>query len=148
MKDRIQGSLRYTTRPLIGYKERLERYLQAWNAEVITLPGKGVPLEVKPAKGEVNREQGQILAAGAPKMDWRDFLKGYLQDLQALPSPSAPISRYLYELDEAQRSLWLTLYPAAAAFREHERQDQTREHLLLSRVKDWSIEVARRFADR
>ena len=148
MKDRIQGSLRYTTRPLIGYKERLERYLQAWNAEVITLPGKGVPLEVKPMEVEASRQQGQILAAGAPKMDWRDFLKGYLQALQSLPSPCSPISRYLYELDEAQRSLWLTLYPAAAAFREHERQDQTREHLLLSRVRDWSIEVARRFVDR
>ena len=148
MKDRIQGSLRYTTRPLIGYKERLERYLQAWNAEVITLPGKGVPLEAKPMEGESKRQQGQILAAGAPKMDWRDFLKGYLQALQSLPSPCSPISRYLYELDEAQRSLWLTLYPAAAAFREHERQDQTREHLLLSRVRDWSIEVARRFVDR
>jgi hypothetical protein len=148
MKDRIQGSLRYTTRPLIGYKERLERYLRAWNAEVITLPGKGVPLEVKAAEHVEERQRGQILAGGAAKMDWRDFLKGYLRDLQSLPSPRSPISRYLYELDETQRSLWLTLYPAAAAFREHDRQDQTREHLLLGRVRDWSVEVARRFAGR
>jgi hypothetical protein len=148
MKDRIQGSLRYTTRPLIGYKERLERYLQAWNTEVISLPGKGVPLESKPVKGEEGRRPGQILAAGAPKTDWRAFLNGYIQNLQSLPIPWSPISRYLYELDEAQRSIWFTLYPAAAAFREHDRQDQTREHLLLRRVRDWSIEVAKRFLDR
>jgi hypothetical protein len=148
MKDRIQGSLRYMTRPLIGYKERLERYLQAWNAEVIALPGKGVPLEANPSADKGKQQQGQILAAGAPKTDWRAFLKGYIRDLQSLPSPCSPISRYLYELDDARRSLWLTLYPAAAAFREHERQEQIREHHLLSRVRDWSIEVARRFADR
>jgi hypothetical protein len=148
MKDRIQGALRYTTRPLIGYKERLERYLQAWDAQVISLPGKGVPVEFKPKDQQEGRHQGQILAAGAPKTDWRVFLKRYLRDLQALPRPSTPISRYLYELNEAQRSLWLTLYPAAAAFREHDREDQTREHLLLSRVRDWSIGVARRFLDR
>jgi hypothetical protein len=148
MKDRIQGALRYTTRPLIGYKERLERYLQAWDAQVISLPGKGVPVEFKPKDQQEGRHQGQILAAGAPKTDWRVFLKRYLRDLQALPRPSTPISRYLYELNEAQRSLWLTLYPAAAAFREHDREDQTREHRLLSRVRDWSIGVARRFLDR
>jgi len=148
MKDRIQGALRYTTRPLIGYKERLERYLQSWDAEVIPLPGKGVPLELKPKARREGQQPGQILAAGAPKMDWREFLSGYLRDLEALPRPCSPISRYLYELDEAERSLWLTLYPAAAAFREHDRRDQTREHLLLSRVRDWSIEVARRFLDR
>jgi hypothetical protein len=148
MKDRTQGALRYTTRPLIGYKERLERYLQAWNAEVIPLPGRGVPLESKPKDREAVRPQGQILAAGAPKTDWRVFLKDYLKDLQALPRPSPPISRYLYKLNEAQRSIWFTLYPAAAAFREHDLQDQTLENRLLSRVRDWSIEVARRFLDR
>ncbi len=148
MKDRIQGALRYTTRPLIGYKERLEHYLRDWDAQVITLPGKGVPLELEPKDRRGGRHQGQILAAGAPKTDWRVFLNGYLQELQALPRPRPPISRYLYELDKAQRSLWLTLYPAAAAFREHDPQDQTREHRLLVRVRDWSIAVARRFLDR
>jgi hypothetical protein len=148
MKDRIQGALRYTTRPLIGYKERLERYLQDWDVQVIPLPGRGVPLEFKHKGRQEGRHQGHILAAGAPKTDWRAFLNGYLRDLQALPRPSSPISRYLYELDETQRSLWLTLYPAAAAFREHDPQDQTREHRLLSRVRDWSIAVAKRFLDR
>jgi hypothetical protein len=148
MKDRVQGALRYTTRPLIGYKERLERYLQSWDAEVIPLPGKGVPLECKPKDPQEGRHRGQILAAGAPNTDWRAFLNGYLQELEALPRPSSPISRYLYELDKDQHALWLTLYPAAAAFREHDPQDQTREHRLLSRVRDWSIAVAKRFLDR
>jgi hypothetical protein len=148
MRERIKGALRYTTRPLIGYKERLERYLQAWDVDVIPLPGKGVPLESKPGNRQEKRHQGQILASGAPKSDWQGFLSRYLRDLQALPRPTAPISRYLYELDETQRSLWFTLYPAAAAFREHDRQDQTREHRLLGRVRDWSIAVAKRFLDR
>ncbi len=147
MKDRIQGALRYTTRPLIGYKERLERYLRDWDGRVIPLPGQGVPLELEPRDRQPGKHRGRILAAGAPKSDWRAFLAGYLRDLKALPRPCSPISRYLYELNEAQRALWLTLYPAAAAFREHDPQDQTREHSLLGRVRDWSIVVARRFLD-
>jgi hypothetical protein len=148
MKDRIQGVPRYRTRPLSGYKERLERYLQGWDAKVISLPGQGVPLELGLADRRPHRYEGQILAAGAPKSHWREFLGGYLRDLQALPRPYSPISRYLYELEEAQRALWFTLYPAAAAFREHDPQDQLREHRLLDRVRDWSITVARRFLDR
>jgi hypothetical protein len=146
MKDRIQGALRYTTRPLIGYKERLERYLGTCTARVIPLEGMGVPLELEPKGSRV--QHGQILAAGAPKMDWRTFLKMYLKGLQALPRPASPISRYLYELNEDQRSLWITLYPAAAAFREHDPGDRTEEHRLLGRVRDWSIEIARRFLNR
>jgi hypothetical protein len=148
MKDRVQGALRYTTRPLIGYKERLERYLEDWDARVIPLPGKGVPLESRSKEKRDSEDGGRILASGAPKTDWRTFLKSYLEDLQALPRPSFPVSRYLYELDDSQRALWLTLYPAAAAFREHDPRDQTREHRLLGRVRDWSIGVATRSLDR
>jgi hypothetical protein len=148
MKEKVQGTLRYTTRPLIGYKERLERYLQATTARLIPLPGNGVPLELPSRRQQDARRNGQILAAGAPRTDWRSFLREYLKGLQRLPPPSAPISRYLYDLEEEQRSLWITLYPAAAAFREHDPQDTQREHRLLLRVRDWSVEVARRFLDR
>jgi hypothetical protein len=148
MKDRVQGALRYKTRPLIGYKERLERYLQDCGARVIPLPGRGVPLELHSEAQKTAGQGGRILSGGAPKTDWRTFLKGYLTDLESLPAPSAPISRYLYELDENQKALWLTLYPAAAAFREHDPRDQSREHRLLRKVRDWSIAVSRRFLDR
>ncbi|MBN2551468.1 MAG: DUF115 domain-containing protein, partial [Spirochaetales bacterium] len=148
MRDRVQGALRYTTRPLIGYKERLERYLQASGARIIQLPGKGVPLELETEMPGSGGDRGRMLAAGAPKTDWRVFLRDYLRALQSLPRPSPPISRYLYELDEQQRALWVTLYPAAAAFREHDPRDLNREHKLLRRVREWSIEVAKRFSGR
>jgi hypothetical protein len=122
IKDRVHGILRYTTRPLIGYKERLERYLQEFDARVIPLPGKGVPLELQPRAGSTLSSSGR--------------------------RPTTPISRYLLDLQEDQRSLWITLYPAAAAFREHDRADATKEHLLLRRVRDWSIEVAHRYLER
>ena len=54
----------------------------------------------------------------------------------------------VYDLEEGQRALWTTLYPAAAAFREHDPRDTQREHRLLLRVRDWSVEVAKRFLDR
>jgi hypothetical protein len=148
LKDRVHGALRYTTRPLIGYKERMERYLQATSARIIPLPGGGVPLELASRRQQERSARGQILAAGAPKNSWRVFLKEYLSGIEGLPEPSPPISRYLYELSDEQRSLWITLYPAAAAFREHDIRNLNPEHQLLRRVRDWSIEVARRFLDR
>ena len=148
MKDRVHGILRYTTRPLIGYKERLERYLQEFDARVIPLPGKGVPLELQPRGRSARSFGGKILAAGAPRSDWREFLRNYLKGLQDLPRPTTPISRYLLDLQEDQRSLWITLYPAVAAFREHDPKDAAKEHLRLRKVRDWSIEVARRFLER
>ena len=148
MKDRVHGILRYTTRPLIGYKERLERYLQEFDARVIPLPGKGVPLCLQPRARSARSFGGKILAAGAPRSDWREFLRNYLKGLQDLPLPTTPISRYLLDLQEDQRSLWITLYPAVAAFREHDPKDAAKEHLRLRKVRDWSIEVARRFLER
>jgi hypothetical protein len=148
IKERIDGALRYTTKPLIGYRDRLERYLQSSAATVIPLPGKGVPLRLAERKETVAPKKGRLLAAGAPVSDWRGFLEQYLDGLKSLPLPASPVSRYLFELPEEQRSLWVTLYPAAAAFREHDPQDQTREHRLLRKVRDWSISVAGRFLDR
>jgi len=148
MKDRVHGILRYTTRPLIGYKERLERYLQEFDARVIPLPGRGVPLKLQPREQSARSFGGQILAAGAPRSDWRVFLRKYVKGLQDLPRPTKPISRYLLDLHQDQRSLWITLYPAAAAFREHDRADPAKDHLRLRKVLDWSIEVARRFLER
>ena len=37
---------------------------------------------------------------------------------------------------------------SAAAFREHDRAYTAKDHLLLRKVLDWSIEVARRFLER
>ena len=148
MKERMNGAIRYTTRPLIGYKRRLEKYLGICNARIIPLPGNGVPLELEQPRGLEHQTRGRILAAGAPQNDWRIFLNNYVERLESLPVPSSPISRYLYDLDEHQRTLWFTLYPAAAAFREHDPKDLDREHALLRRVRDWSVEVAKRFLDR
>jgi len=148
IKERNQEQLRYTTKPLIGYKQRLEVYLRETEARVIPLPGKGVPLNLESRHGKSGIRHGRIFAAGAPKMSWKSFLRQYRKGLEAIPAPSCPVSKYLFDLPFEQRSLWTTLYPAAAAFREHDPTDERREHLLLRRVRDWSLSVISRFLDR
>jgi hypothetical protein len=156
IKERIPGGFRYTTRPLIGYRERLERLVEGASSRVVALPGKGVPLRLHRTPGQQpGRESrfepgssGRLLAAGAPRCGWRAFLSWYLEGLESLPEPTAPASRYLSALPEEQQGLWATLYPAAAAFREGRRRSSREGHLLLREVRDWSIEVARRFLDR
>ena len=148
--------IRYTTRPLIGYRERLVRSLSASPVRVVQLPGLGLPLELEGRSDPSPSPAGagrcgtvrDMFAAGPPRCDWRTFLREYRDDLAALPEPSSPASSYFLELDDRRRFVWTTLLPAAAALRErypHLRGDTAR---LLREVADWSLAMVGRALDR
>ncbi|MBN1835480.1 MAG: DUF115 domain-containing protein [Spirochaetales bacterium] len=162
-REQLEGGIRYTTRPLIGYKRRLEKSLEAAPARVLQLPGLGVPLELAPGPGSAPDRPATsalgglpgakiraIFSAGPQKSHWREFLRGYLKDLQSmpLPPPQGSPGSYLLQLGESQRGLWATLLPAAAALRERNPQLRRDPARLLREVLDWSITAVRRAADR
>ena len=145
IKDRMGDNLRYTTRPMIGYKERLEELLKPGNIRLTPLPGKGVPLklpQIHPAARSSRKVIGNILAAGAPTTNWENFLQEYLSGIKALPKPYNPLSQYFHELGGNDQSLWLTQFPAAAALRESEEKRAGFE--LLERVREWTISIIQR----
>ena len=158
-REKVERSIRYTTRPLIGYKERLEHSLRGTAARVLQLPGPGVPLDLpgphagsEPAKGlglaaPAAPVRG-MFAPGPPQRDWQEFLFGYLRDLKGLPSPRTPASAYFFDLGEGQRALWATLLPAAAAFRERVPELRRDAARLLRDVLDWSVTAVSRALGR
>ncbi len=143
IKEWIGPTLRYTTKPLIAYKERLEAMLGGIPARIVPHTAGGVllnaPQEARAAS------PGNILAAGAARSDWRSFLRSYRRDLEALPAPRSPVGRYFLTLPPEQQYLWVTQFPAVAVLRE---ELAARGHLLLAETRDWAIGTINRFLER
>ena len=131
--------IRYTTKPMISYKERLESAAASLSGRIIHSPGKGVSLNF-PCKTPIRsytKPFASLFAAGSPKSDWRVFLDQYNRQLNNLPEPSEPFTSYFYDLEARERDLWTTLFPAVAAFKqEHGNKNIGIE--LLKQVKKWS----------
>ncbi|MBA7620033.1 hypothetical protein ES703_27375 [subsurface metagenome] len=149
IKERVQGALRYTTLPMISYKERLENYLKSSSAVIIPLSGKGVPLNLpRRVDRKKNSIIGSILSAGAPKTDWRQFLQNYLLSVESLPEPYYPLSKYFSELSDEEQNLWITQYPAVATLRETPGKTHLEGTQLLKSVRKWSVSVIRRYLEK
>ena len=99
-KEHINNKIRYTTKPMISYKERLENAFSSTSARFIPLKGNGVPLFF-PFQGN-NKTEGlsQIFSAGKSLKNWRDFLTDYLEGLESLKVPrDVPLTVYLSDLE-------------------------------------------------
>jgi hypothetical protein len=76
---------------------------------------------------------------GGGTADWREALESYAGELAALPDPQAPLTGYLDRLTGAERALWATLWPAAAALRREAAPPETRSaEELLRRTRAWA----------
>jgi hypothetical protein len=108
---------RYLTKPLVAYREHLERFAAGSSMRVEPMSGKGVEISIE----RKQRPEGQgrdraLFAAGRPACGAAEFLEGYLSALRGLPEPRTPAATYLRSLKPEERDLWTTLLPAASAF--------------------------------
>jgi hypothetical protein len=113
---------RYVTKPLMAYREHLERFAADSTIVVSAFRGRGVEIRIPPR--EVGRRESRpIFAAGAANEPAAAFLERYAKLLRALPKATEPASRHLSSLDHEGRDLWTTLLPSAAAFQRLARQN-------------------------
>jgi hypothetical protein len=129
---------RYLTKPLMSYREHLERFAAASDMEIIPLRGKGVELRIG-RKTEMRRRERRLFAAGPAKGDAASFLEAYVEAVSALPAPSDPALTYLGRLKPEQRDLWTTLLPAASAFQRSSRSEAKGPAELLEMTRSWAI---------
>ncbi len=129
---------RYLTKPLMSYREHLERFAAASDMEILPLRGKGVELRIS-KKTEVRRRERRLFAAGPAKGDAASFLEGYIAAVRALPAPSDPSLPYLGRLRPEERDLWTTLLPAASAFQRSGRNRGIGAADLLETTRSWAI---------
>ncbi|HDQ14610.1 MAG TPA: DUF115 domain-containing protein [Sediminispirochaeta sp.] len=145
IKIKDGNNFRYTTRPMISYKERLEQAFTHLNAKVEPMPGRGEPIRRHPGREEYREKQmvSRLFSAGAAEEPWEDFLRSYREALLLLPEASESLWDYKASLNKKQRDILTTLYPAAAAMRrEHELIGLHRAGArIIPDVIDWSVAV-------
>lgn len=149
-RERGERFLRYSTRQLLGYKQRLEAMARNTAARFTVLAGDGVALDLpdRSLPQAAGRRPDRLLSAGAASADWRSFLRHYTDSLERLAAPTQPAGKFLLELDAESRMLWATLLPAAAALRESLPPSERTGHRVLARAREWSVANARRLLDR
>lgn len=142
-KQKTGDMIRYSTKPLSSYKERLEVLAKSLNAKLIPAEGKGLPIFVETRKPASSRFTSfkKVLSAGPARTGWSSFLSSYRKDLTNLPVPGDSIAQYFSSLESRQKGLWLTLFPAAAAFRNELGTTVISPGELLEKVKNWSVET-------
>jgi hypothetical protein len=132
---------RYLTKPLMAYREHLERFASRSPMEIVPLAGRGVV--IRTPRGRRNREpwMRRVFAAGSAPCPASVFLERYASDLRALPSPRDPAISYLGSLRAEERDLWTTLLPSASAFQREAGKGGMDAATLLTTTRTWAIET-------
>ena len=131
-----------STKPMRSYRERLTETLKKTRIHLVNHS----PYWEAP---EINRENAErhpptLFGAGPARQGWRDFLKGFLAALNALPQPNTPTALYLESLAPEERTLWLTLLPALARLQTRGTPSASGAEG-LKQVREWSCNIIRRY---
>ena len=153
IKEKTGDIFRYTTKPMINYKERMERAISNIDAKVIPVKGQGVPLSIIKKKNSIESKENEkifksFLSQGACKQNFNDFLKKYLSGIEALPEPDDPLGAYLVDLTKKEKSLWLTQLPAATANASELRRKADGNILpsfFLKMARSWTISRIKKY---
>jgi hypothetical protein len=132
---------RYLTKPLMAYREHLERFAARSPMEIVPLPGKGVKIRVPLTHKNRDQKLRRVFSAGSAPCSASDFLTRYAKSLRALPRPHDPAVRYLGSLGDEERDLWTTLLPAASAFQREAGAGGMDAATLLEATRAWAIET-------
>ncbi|MBN2736916.1 MAG: motility associated factor glycosyltransferase family protein [Spirochaetales bacterium] len=144
IKEQIKNYIRYTTRPMINYKKRLEEIVNNLEINVIQENSMGIPLDVKHFHTDVNKLP-RLISQGPAKTSWKEFLIFFNLELSKLPKPFSPISEYLYHLELYQRDLLMTLFPAASTIGEKLNPKNLKGADLLDETIQWSTNIINQF---
>ena len=132
---------RYLTKPLMAYREHLERFAARSPMEIRPLPGKGVLIKTPGERHRQESRMRRVFSAGSAPCPASEFLARYANELRALPPPRDPAISYLASLGAEQRDLWTTLLPSASAFQREAGSGGMDAASLLEATRAWAIET-------
>jgi hypothetical protein len=135
------GYIRYTTKPLLSYKERMEALFRSIDAKIVHAPVKGMTFDIpsRSARPAAVRLP-ELFAAGAAGSSAAEFLDAYRSSLEELKEPYNPVINYLHELSAEEREVWTTLMPALASLRVETRGDALDGANLMERAREYALD--------
>lgn len=142
--DRVgAGSeFRYLTKPLEGYRERLEAFAAGLDLDFLPIPGQGSPIKESRNAFRAKPDRARRpFAPGVPARSLGEFLSRYRSGLASLESPAFPAFESLRALPAGLRDLWTTLLPQAAAFSRTKDCQGLGAAELLEHSRSWTIEL-------
>jgi hypothetical protein len=140
------GAGYYETAALRFYRKRFEEKARSMDAELIPVPGRGVPIRVRRANAPAARLP-RICAPGKPMTGSLEFLEHYRKAIEALPLPGAEDGAYAYRLGREESRILATLLPQAAALKR-ERPELTSGELIAAVKRRCAAEINRVLAAR
>jgi hypothetical protein len=141
IKEPLGSVFRYTTKPMISYKERLERVSGSLSARLHQVEGIGLELRTNSPLKRRPRNLGLLFSAGASDGTWMEFVSDYLDRIRNLPDPSGEYPGYLTTLDTMDLDLWKTMYPAAASIRRELPEGSFGPLEVMSKARDWTVRI-------
>lgn len=135
------GKFRYVTKPLVAYKERLERLSASVSCTLIRYKGFGVKANTESKELKSIHSKGKLFAAGRSFQKPEEFLTSYAEDISNLPEPFHHAASYLDSLGVHERDVWTTMLPSAAAFRRAAGEFPPEPYELLSKTRLWCAAI-------
>ncbi len=147
-EDDEDGCFRYVTKPLVAYKERLERLSTTISCNLDRVKGYGVATNTPDRPSVKHRVSGKVFAAGRPFQRPDEFLSAYAADISSLPEPFSHAAAYLDGLGAHEKDVWTTMLPSAAAFRREAGAEPPTPSELLAQTRAWCRTVVKEELDR
>ena len=141
-KEKTSKGYRYISKPMIHYKESIEKKAAQCHSRVTGMPGDGVKLNFPISQSYKNREI-HFVSAGIPYQSSRDFLIEYKNKIEALPEITVSVNEYLNSLSQKEKEVWVTILPTAAQYRK--KTETGVEAIRKARL--WSLELINRVLD-
>ena len=141
-KEKTSKGFRYISKPMIHYKESIERKAAQCHSRVTGMPGDGVTLNFPIPQRNRSREM-HFVSAGTPYQSSRDFLIEYKNKIADLPEVTEPVNEYLNSLTQKEKEVWVTILPTAAQYRK--KTETGVEAIRKARL--WSLELINRVLD-
>ena len=134
IREKTSKGFRYISKPMIYYKNSIEKKASHSTSHVVALPGDGVALNINSINRD-NRRINRFVSAGRPVSSYRDFLTSYRNQILELPPLQGSVVTYLSSLNTQQRQTWITLLPVAAQFRKNSDSGED----AVKRSMEWCI---------
>ncbi|MGO8694240.1 MAG: 6-hydroxymethylpterin diphosphokinase MptE-like protein [Rectinemataceae bacterium] len=129
---------RYLTKPLMSYREHLERFAARSAMSILPIRSKGVAIAT-PKRPKPARRERRVFAPGPAAESARSFLESYAAGLRTLPLPRDPSLRYLGTLAPEERDLWTTLLPASSTLQREAGELRLAPAELLEATRCWAL---------
>ena len=142
-RESFDKGFRYISKPMIHYKNSLEKKAASMTAKVENIRADGVELDLSSSSGKAMRES-KFMSAGISFQGRRSFLKETADRIEGIPELRGDINGFLDSLSKQQKEVLLSILPAAAHFRKR-CSDPGKA---LNQARSWTVDLLRRKAEQ